>query len=263
MIWFTILLTFLFKNEKFRDNLVGFFKLVFNKTIITIFLVLLLYLCSIVFLLNKINFWDITLLKDTIIWFLFTGNMYIFNYIKYSDPLDYLKKVFKDNLKVVIIFEFLINSSTFSLFTEIIILPIITLIFLLESFNKDKRLEKFFNILNFLLGLLFILNTVKNYSLFREFSTFKSFLLSPFLSISFLPIIFILIVVIGYESLFKLLEMGKCEDKKVKKYAKYYIFKACMFNPKKIKQAQIMGVYNLMSIQTMEDVKKMRKNMKN
>lgn len=77
--------------------------------------------------------------------------------------------------------------------------------------------------------------------------------------ISFLPLIYFILLFAAYESLFIRLNLGYEKGKKLKNYARRKIIKQCLFSLKKIKKASNMNIYNLMHIRNEKDVDDMVK----
>ncbi len=125
-IWLIITLLIVVSKKKNRKYLGNIFKILLNKKIILLILISVIYTTSIVISLYYIHFWNISLLKDTIIWFCFSGLVINFKYVidlKKDDNLT--KRVILDNIKAVIILEFILNIYSFPLYIEIFLLPVI------------------------------------------------------------------------------------------------------------------------------------------
>lgn len=72
-IWFLILLIFAIRTKEVRNSIVRVIKAFFNRKLFLAFCTLLIYILLVVFILSVIGFWDISLLKDTVFWTLFSG----------------------------------------------------------------------------------------------------------------------------------------------------------------------------------------------
>ena len=192
-----------------RDGLGGVLKLIFGKTIGTILLMLTLYASLLLFLLYKLGFWDISLLKDTIFWFCTTALVLLFT-INKAKTNNYFKDIIKENLKWVIAIEFIVNFYTFSLVKELLLVPIVIFLALLQGVSQsDKRfiqVSKFLeNIFAFIgLGLIafVVYMTFKNYQEIFIIDNLFSFLLPPLLTILLIPFLYLLAIYINYEDLF-------------------------------------------------------------
>lgn len=266
-IWICIIsILFSFKSE-IRNSVLNSLKIFFNWKIQLSILSLIIYSSIIVSLLHSIKFWTFDFLKDSIMWFCFTGIVLSFDALTKSKDEDLFKKVIFNNIKVLIILEFIINTYTFSLIGEIIFLPIITFIAMIEVFSKFNKkyspIEKLTSYIQIAIGIIILtLSTTKiitDFNNFGNLNTLRSFLLPPFLSISILPFIYLMFIISNYEQLFLKLNFYKTKNKKLINYAKKRIFCNCLLSLKKTNKALNMNIYNLMHINTYEDVDEMDK----
>jgi len=217
---------------------------------------------TIIFVLYFVNIWNISFLKDTIIWFLFSGIVTCVNAITSRSDKNKLKKIIYENLKALILIEFIVNYYTFPLIIELIVMPIIILIFLLDTFTDNK--EKYSSVtklmktlqtaIGFFLIYYFISNLVSSYQGFISYSTLKSFLLPILLSLCFLPFIYLFLLYAKYDMIFIRLKMGSSKTKELTKYAKREIIKTCLLNLNKAKKLLRGNTAKLMHIQNKEDV---------
>lgn len=266
-IWICIIsIVFLFKSE-IRKSVVNLLKIFFYWKIQLFMFSLIIYSLIIISLLYLIKFWTFDFLKDSIIWFCFTGIVLSFDTATKSKYKSLFKKIIFDNIKVLIILEFIINTYTFSLIGEIIFLPIITFIAMIEVVskfnNKYSPVEKLTNYIQIVIGIIIltlsIIKIITDFKNFGNLNTLRSFLLPPFLSISILPFIYLMIIISHYEQLFLRLNFYKTKNKKLINYAKKKIFRNCLLSLRKTNKALNMNIYNLMHINTYEDVDEMEK----
>lgn len=266
-IWICIIsILFSFKSE-IRNSVLNSLKIFFNWKIQSFIFSLIIYSSIIISLLYLIKFWTFDFLKDSIMWFCFTGIVVSFDASTKSKDEGLFKKIIFNNIKVLIILEFIINTYTFSLIGEIIFLPIITLIAMIEVVLKfDKKylsIEKLTSYIQITIGIIIltlsIIKIITDFKNFGNLNTLKSFLLLPFLSISILPFIYLLCIISNYEKLFSRLNFSKTKNKKLVNYAKKKIFRNCFLSLKKTNKALNMNIYNLMNIDTYEDVDEMDK----
>lgn len=256
-IWLIIIFIFVLTKINFRKSLISLLKSFFKIKIITFFIIITAYTSFIVIILYIFNFWNLSLLKDTIIWFCFIGIVISINSITSEDYDNLFKKIIIDNIKLVIIFEFIFNIYTFPLLVELFFVPFITFIVLLDTVaskdsKRNKVLLKILKILQFLIGLSVlaysiykIINDFKN---FMTLSTLKDFLLVPILTISFIPLIYFLVLFTSYEQIFMRLNLGYKKDKKLKNYTKKEIIKYCLINLKKVNTILRNNIHEIMFI---------------
>lgn len=86
-----------------------------------------------VMLLAVAGFWHTSLLKDTIIWFCASALAMVMRVGTSEDADDVFWKVIAENFRIVILLEFLVNTYTFSLPAELILVPTVTLLAMLHE----------------------------------------------------------------------------------------------------------------------------------
>ncbi len=174
-----------------RKEFLNVIKLLFNYKILFPLIFFFLYNFGIVYILKKINFWDYNLFKDTLIWLFSAGIIVFFNVNKISNT-NYFSKILKDNLKIIIFLEFLLNFYTFGLITELILVPIISFTFILYEYSKHSmknnpehiKVNKFLQFILSIIGSIFLMNII-----FRIFGEYDKLFTSENIKTIYLPII--------------------------------------------------------------------------
>lgn len=238
-----LLITFALTKKRFRKSIKSLLKTLLKIKIIIFILIIAGYGCAIVMLLITVNYWNLSLLKDTIIWYCLPGFIMTVKYVTSNDSGNLVKRIIVDNIELLVIFEFIVNFYVFPLLVEIFIIPIITFIVLLDVIStrdiKYKNVSKFLRILQFLIGTsIFIYSTyhiIKDFNNFGNINTLKEFLLPFILTITFIPLICFMILYSRYESFFCRLDYYYKDDKKLRRYIKKSIIKNCFLNYKRIK----------------------------
>jgi len=129
--------------------------------------------------------------------------------INEANDTKYFKNIFFDAIKWTIVVQFIVNFFTFSLIIEMIIVSIIVFSAMLQtsaSFDPEhKKVENLaknflicFSIFVFLFSLY---KTIEKYSELFTIDNLKSFLLPIFLTITFLPFMYLFGLLIKYETL--------------------------------------------------------------
>lgn len=190
-----------------------FLKIIGSKIVIIFTLISAIYTTIIVVLLWKLSIWDITFFKDTCLWFLFSSMAVTFNVHKARD-FSFFKKIIKDNIKIILVFEFIVNFYTFSLPIELVLVPTISFIGIVQAFaevsqkqepNHQKVASCFGKMMSiFGIGLIIfvIYKTITDYENFFTVYNLKSFLLPINLTLLSLPFYYGLALYMEYESLF-------------------------------------------------------------
>lgn len=259
-IWVVLFLILACTKKDIRDQ---FSKLIASVKgiILTLIFLMVIYNVAVVWALETLGLWRITQLKDTILWFIFTGLAVAFQLINQNQGQS-IKSVLKNNVKLIIFFEFVVNAYTFPLIIEIILFPMLVISGGLKVMSKyDSKYssaEKFANWVLSLAGTGIIINLIINitydYKNFISIYTLHDILLPVILTILFLPLIYILMLYIAYEKLFFCLKGYLRESNKLQKYIMKKIIIYCKLNLAKVKRVHRENGYQLFDAKSQEDV---------
>jgi hypothetical protein len=266
-VWILVIFIILLFIRGIRESLKDLVKVLFHRKILILVLSIIVYTVGITFVLYLLNFWNISLLKDTILWLCFSGIVICFRYVSSKEDENLLRNIIIDNIKIVIIIEFIANFFTFSLAAELVLIPFMAFIAGLDVIAKtDKKnisVVRLLNGLQIIIGLFIFIyafsQAIADYKNIVNLDTLKSFLLAPLLAVLFSPFVYFMALLVKYELLFLRLEMGCEKSKKLKNYAKKKIILYCLLSLKKTKKALNMKTYNLMLIRNKDDVDEMVK----
>ena len=247
-IWFLVFLIFTCRTKDTRQSVIGVIKAFFAKKLILPYSSLLLYIVLIVFLLSQIGFWDMSLLKDTCIWVLFSGIVLFINVNK-AESAGYFSKVVKDNIKAVAIWEFIFNFYTLSLIGELILIPVVFLfntmqVFAEYSSKKNEEHLKVVTLCKTILGLIgfgaicyVTYKTITEYELLFSYANLRSFLLPILLIILTLPYFYGLALYINYDSFITVVKhIHRNEDPSISRGIIRATFKYANINLKTLKR---------------------------
>lgn len=190
--------------------------------------------------LNKMKLWNVTDLKDSLFWFFTVAMVMVFSTNSTKKITDFKKLLF-DTIKITIVLEFIINLFSFSLLTELIMLPFLTFIVMLQVFSesdqKNFQVTKLLNNVLSFIGLSILLFSIyKTYTEFNNIAnlgTLKSFILPIILTILFIPFAYSLSLFSIYQSYFIRLDFMTVKKDKVK-IAKKHILTIANINLKKL-----------------------------
>lgn len=187
-----------------------------------------LYTTVLVAALRAAGLWNVALLKDTVLWFCFAGIVTAFDFVTSRAKDDVFLKILIDNLKVVLLLEFLVNTYTLSLLGELVLVPVLTIIVTLDAVAKTDpkyaAVSKLLTVLLVVIGFTFltfaVVEAISDYKNLQNWDTARSLLLAPALSILLSPFIYVLLLVTNYEVLFYKLDIGTKKEASLKRYAK-------------------------------------------
>lgn len=207
----------------------------------------ILWLGAAIAILRWFEMWDVTNLKDTLLWFATGGCLFVFQGMQATNPNTEFKGVVADQFKFALFFEFVVNAYPFSLAAELALLfGTCFLAMLIATADRNPTQAQVARVLKFVLGLVVIFVVYFSvYHLFTEpgdvFSRagLQVFCLPIYFTLILLPYAYLLTVYAAYETLFVTrLAKHAMMPPEVLRYAKWRLFKICKLNPNGVRRAQ-------------------------
>ena len=213
--------------SKLRKSLVSIFKSLTSKIFLIIFSLIGAYLYGIILLLQNLEIWQISNLKDVLFWLFSVGLILVFK-INEAKSNAYFKGIFLSAIKWTIVLEFIVNLYSFSLLKEIIILPILVFLAMTQAVaemnEKHKVVSKFLQNVIAIAGLSIfsysLYKTIVNFDDVLTFQNLVSFLLPSTITVLFIPFVYFLALYSTYESYFIHLDFMTVKKDKVKETKK-------------------------------------------
>ena len=200
--WVGILLIVLLIKKQIRTSIFSVIKSLLDPKILAYFLSFLVYLSVFLYLFYDLGYWTLSNLKDSIIWFIFSGLP--IGFIVATDKMKngFWKSLIMKNLKLTVLVEYIVNLFTFSLLFELIIVPIVTFIALLNTFSKHykehKDVEKLTNSILVVIGLFVLFYTIDRaiteYNSVGNLDVLKNFLFPIIYSFISIPYMYLYII---------------------------------------------------------------------
>lgn len=214
LIWGSLLLIVLLFWGKNRASLFDLVKAFFCKQFLYVYLITLSYVALCVWILYKIRIWDTSLVKDTVMWFLFVALPLMYHAAKINSFQKFFKQVVRPLIAFSIIFEYIFGLYTFDWWIEILMVPVAVFIGGMLTFSDKKpehqQVHKLMNGTFILLGLISL--TVVVFHLFHHYSDYYSdylnrltlmqFIMPLSLSLLFLSILYGIAMYTHYETAF-------------------------------------------------------------
>lgn len=237
LIWGTLAFILILIKKEIRTSLFGILKILVGHKIVLTNIFMLGYVTTVIFCLTKLGFWDTSHLKGTILWILLIAFPLFFKANKANQQDHYFKVLLKDNIKVILILEFLINLYVFNILIELVILPLAFFIGGMSAYaDIKKEYSAVKKVVDYIIGLLgiatiiyVIYNIVNDFEGFTNYDNLKSFLLPILLTILFIPAIYFQALFMKYELIFVRLS-SFCKDDSLLKYIKFKTMTYCNLN---------------------------------
>lgn len=272
IIWTAIIFICAFFKKQLRASILGVIKSALKIKFLKYFFSYLFYISLFVYTFYYLKWWDISNLKDTVIWFIFSGIPIGFVVATKKLERGFWKNLVLDNLKLMVLVEFIINSYTFPLAVEFFfMLPFITMVTALNAFSKHnkeyKNVERLTNLTLALFGFTILFYslylTIVEINSIENMNTLQSILFPAIYSIISIPYMYIFKLIVEYENLFTRLKLGRERSRELNSLIKRQLILFCNFDIKKLQIAANMNNYNIMSISSKDEIDVMIKSYKN
>ncbi len=229
-------------NKKIRQGFIGVLKCFFNRKLRKLWEIYFLYIGIITLMFSRFPIWKNIYLKDIILWTLFFFFSICMNAVAGEADEKYISKVLKDNIRFTVVTEFLLSTFTFSLWVELIIIPIMTAITLLDVVAAQKSetvaVHKLLQSVIAFIGLCLVFQTVKvgirEYRELNMVDTLVSFFIPMVYLLFVTPLEYVFELYSKYEMLFIRMCFKEPRDKKVKRKRHLKVIKACGLSVRKI-----------------------------
>ena len=224
LIWGCIFMLYVLCHREIRKSLWDVIVIFFDKKLRILWEIILLYVLTITMVFCYLPIWENIYIKDIIIWFLFSGLIYCMNAVSSEADETYIKKILKDNLKFTMILEFFMSTFTFNIWIELAIIPVITIITVMnviaERKEEYKSVHKLLDSILAIAGFWIFYETIKiginEYKQLNIINTLVSFIIPIAYLILIIPLEYALELYSKYELLFLRMTFKEEKDKKTK-----------------------------------------------
>ena len=242
LIWGCIFMLYVLCHREIRKSLWNVIVIFFDKKLRILWEIILLYVLTITMVFCYLPIWENIYIKDIIIWFLFSGLIYCMNAVSSEADETYIKKILKDNLKFTMILEFFMSTFTFNIWIELAIIPVITIITVMnviaERKEEYKSVHKLLDSILAIAGFWIFYETIKiginEYKQLNIINTLVSFIIPIVYLILIIPLEYILELYSKYEVLFLRMTFKEEKDKRIRLHHRTAIFRECNFSVRKI-----------------------------
>lgn len=271
VVWLILFSLWALSKKDIRKASTRLLETLFNKYLLVPIVLMALYTSGVAWILHVVGVWTFDLLKVTILWFFTSALAFALNFTTWDGKKSILSAVFIDNVKGVILLEFLISKYTFPLVVELILIPVAALIVMLSTYaqreDKNSDVAKFMTGLQAFLGFIIIsfavFSAVNDFGNLRSLDTARFILLPPLLSLLLVPFVYFLGIYAAYERLFVNLKIGPKKDSSVKSYARRQLVLNLRFNLRNIRAFLHHYRRELIKVQTKAEVDSLFERWKN
>lgn len=252
LIWGCIFMLYVLCHREIRKSLWNVIVIFSDKKLRILWEIILLYVLTITMVFCYLPIWENIYIKDIIIWFLFSGLIYCMNAVSSEADETYIKKMLKDNLKFTMILEFFMSTFTFNIWIELAIIPVITIITVMnviaERKEEYKNVHKLLDSVLAIAGFWIFYETIKiginEYRQLNIINTLVSFIIPIVYLILIIPLEYALELYSKYELLFLRMTFKEEKDKKTKIRHRVAIICSCRISVRRVLlfQREYMGM---------------------
>lgn len=223
VLWIAVFLVFILCHHKTRGAVGELIQELLNFHFVIVFALMGSYLSGLVFGLNSIADFGISQYKQTLFWTLSVGIGLLFRVTKFGRSEDFRAIIF-NSFRHTLLIEFIVNLHSFSIWTELTLLPCLVFLAIIVAYSESKEeykaVFKVFNLIfNWVLILIFIIALyylVVDFQTAITYSSLIDMVLPSVLTVCFLPFVYLLALYITYESYFIYLDFMTKEKERVK-----------------------------------------------
>ena len=251
LIWGCIFMLYVLCHREIRKSLWNVIVIFSDKKLRILWGIILLYVLTITMVFCYLPIWENIYIKDIIIWFLFSGLIYCMNAVSSEADETYIKKMLKDNLKFTMILEFFMSTFTFNIWIELAIIPVITIITVMnviaERKEEYKSVHKLLDSILAIAGFWIFYETIKiginEYRQLNIINTLVSFIIPIVYLILIIPLEYALELYSKYELLFLRMTFKEEKDKKNKIRHRVAVICSCRISVRRVLlfQREYMG----------------------
>lgn len=271
LVWLLIFLLWSLSQQNIRTSMLGVLKAFFHKKIVIIFSAMFLYVYLFLLIFYKIHILNFSHVKDVVFWIFGSAIALLMNASNSTQDEHHFKKIIRDNLKLIIILEFIITTYTFNFWVEMIFVPVMLFIIGLSTVSEMKKeylpAKKFLNFTLSLIGSFLIsfavFQLISNWHDFTTLNILRSFILPPLLTLTFIPFLYIFALFMAYENLFIRLNVFFKNDKKLANFTKFKVIQLCLFNLRRVNKFSKKITANIFSIKDRNDILNLINNFDN
>lgn len=271
-IWLIIFGLFVLLWPKSRVTATQIVKIACSRHLFFPFVVILIYTLIIALLFTLLPIWKTKYIKDIVIWVLFAGVPACFKAVIIDANSNYFKNILFDNLTLVVLVEFLVSSFTFNLWTELILIPSLSLLFMIHAFATMKgeniQVKRLVSLPLYIVGFIVLSYTLKNaINAYTELSVVDlliSFSIPIILSTLYIPVAYSFALCSKYQNVFVCMGFKEPNDKKTRRMHRLALIKECRLSYKKIcvfEKEFIHQIYVAMSAEEFDDLIKRFRNL--
>lgn len=228
LVWTTIFLGWAFLKPDIRKCFGQLVKAFCAHQILITLAFASVYILGCVIALSALGIWQWASLKTSLMWSATFAFVAMFDINRITEDSMYFRKTLRDIFSATVIIVFIAEFYSFSLLTELIFIPVLTILTLLYAMSETRQeWAKVKSLLGWILagiGLFILAYGVRRIAgdvdAVATLATAREFAIPILLSVMFLPFIYLLSIYATYETVFSVIGI-RISDSKLLRYAKW------------------------------------------
>lgn len=209
-IWLAIFVLLILLYKPTRKCVADLFKTACSVQLAIPFFLMIGYAAGITYLFSKTPLWRMLFIKDIVVWVIFVGTPLFFGSLNKKVEEHYFKKAMQSNFKLMVLVEFFISSFTLPLIWEMLLIPIMTFLFMLDAVaatdSQYRPAKKLVGFVIIVINIIFIIETLSvaanSLSTFDKNTAIISLFIPIVFSILYVPASYIFAVFGKYQMVF-------------------------------------------------------------
>ncbi|NVZ96752.1 hypothetical protein HX819_20775 [Pseudomonas sp. D6002] len=227
IIWTAVAIIAMCFLRDIRSNLLEIFKAFFSRHFLGFFSLAFLWMTVCVYGLYRVDLWEYANLKTTIVWGATFAFSSMFSLSKIRSDRSFFSGLVSGAVKPTAIVVFVTSLYSFSLWVEILLVPLVVFLSLLSAVSsreeKNAMLTKFLDRLVIVIGVAYLTNAafemVNDFTSFASGTNFKDFFGPVILTFMFFPFLYLFGLYGAYDVAFAQIGL-RLKDEKIAAYAK-------------------------------------------
>lgn len=207
LIWSIMGFLFVIRNQPVREALGACYRAFRNAKVWCTFVLFAFYIFACTAAASIIGLWNSALLKDSVLWFFFSGFVLLLNAVDDAKTPQFFRQTLRGLVSMSAIFTFIMNLESFTLPVELVLQPlsfaIVMCILISQTKEKYRTVHKLFVTMITLIICGTMYNTIRILVHERNNIDYgnvtKLFALPVWLTLVAIPIIFLFALIATYE----------------------------------------------------------------
>jgi hypothetical protein len=261
-LWLGIVLVWAISHRGVRRSIGNLLRISIGWKLLLPAFVMAGYTTLVCWRLSVAGYWDVSLLKDTILWFCFYGLTLGFALNPGEGSPSWWRRALTDQMRVVLVLEYLANTYTFPFLVELLLQPLLVLLILVSALGRERKelreLVRHSDVVLAFFGLA-TLAFVAHAMLSAGSSSFgasdvRAILLPAALTVAFIPIAYLCHLLVAYEGLFLRAGFALPRDERLLRHAKWRLVRLLGVNVMAVRRFAMTYSTHWISLNTWVEV---------